>query len=131
MQFANSKTPSRPGEPTYGSYLAARRAWDERYGDLIVRARNWRLIAVLCACSSLISILGVLYLAGRSRIVPFVVAVDSLGRSIASGPAEQATAADDRLRRAMILSWVEDLRMVSTDALAQKEGDRSRVRPHR
>jgi type IV secretion system protein VirB5 len=78
-------------------------------------------MAVLCACSSLVSIVGVVYLAGRSKIVPFVVAIDSLGRSIASGPAEQATAADDRLRRAMILSWVEDLRMVSTDAVAQRK----------
>jgi type IV secretory pathway TrbF-like protein len=47
-----------------------------------------------------------------------LVAIDSLGRSIASGSAEQATAADDRLRRATILSWVENLR---TDALAQRK----------
>src|ERR1041384_5969604 len=119
MQFTNTKTPSRPDERAYSPYLAARRDWDERYGDLITRARNWRFMAVLCACSSLVSISGVLYLSGRSRLVPFVVAIDSLGRSLASGPAEQATAADDRLRRTMILSWVEDLRMVSTDALAQ------------
>ena len=78
-------------------------------------------MAVLCAGSSLVSIAGVVYLAGRSRLVPFVVAIDSLGRSIAAGPADQATAADDRLRRATILSWVEDLRTVSTDAFAQRK----------
>ena len=121
MQFANTKTSSRPDERTYSPYLAARRDWDERYGDLITRARNWRFMAVLCACSSVVSIAGVVYLAARTKLVPFVVAIDSLGRSIASGRAEEATAADDRLRRAMILSWVEDLRMVSTDALAQRK----------
>ena len=30
-------------------YLAARREWDERYGDLITRASNWRTLAVICA----------------------------------------------------------------------------------
>jgi type IV secretion system protein VirB5 len=121
MQFSNTKTKSRIDEQTYGPYLAARRDWDERYGDLITRARNWRFMAVLCALSSLVATAGVVYMAGRSRLVPFVVAIDSLGRSIASGSAEQATAADDRLRRATILSWVEDLRTVSTDALAQRK----------
>jgi type IV secretion system protein VirB5 len=121
MQFVNTKASSQPPDQPYGPYLAARRDWDERYGNLITRARNWRFMALLCALSSLVSIGGVVYLAGRSQLVPFVVAIDSLGRSIASGPAEQATAADDRLRRATILSWVEDLRMVSTDALAQRK----------
>src|SRR5689334_19408803 len=121
MPSSNTTTRPQSDERTYGPYLAARRDWDERYGDLITRARNWRRMAVLCACCSLVSIAGVVYLAGRSRLVPFVVAIDSLGRSIASGPAEQATAADDRLRRAAILSWVEDLRTVSTDALAQRK----------
>ncbi len=26
----------------HNPYLAGRREWDERYGDLITRARNWR-----------------------------------------------------------------------------------------
>ena len=29
----------------HSPYLAARREWDERYGDLITRARNWRTMA--------------------------------------------------------------------------------------
>jgi type IV secretion system protein TrbF len=106
---------------SYNPYLAARREWDERYGDLISRARNWRLMALMSAFVSLTAVAGVVYLAGRSRIVPFVVAVDSLGRSIAAGVAEQTSAVDDRLRRATILSWIEDLRMVSTDGIAQRK----------
>jgi type IV secretory pathway TrbF-like protein len=31
----------------HSPYLAARREWDERYGDLITRARNWRTMAAL------------------------------------------------------------------------------------
>ena len=46
---AIDETATRVPKPETGSnpYLAARREWDERYGDLISRARNWRLAAFL------------------------------------------------------------------------------------
>src|SRR5690349_11342094 len=91
-------------------YLAARHEWDERYGDLITRARNWRVLSALCAMTTLLATAGIVWLSAHSRIVPFVVLVDNLGRPLASGIAEQTTVSDDRLRRASILSWVEDLR---------------------
>ena len=37
----------RSGSEIYNPYLAARREWDERYGDQITRARNWRTMAFL------------------------------------------------------------------------------------
>ena len=90
----------------HNPYLAARHEWDERYGDLITRARNWRTVAVLCALTALVATAGIMWLSAHSRIVPFVVLVDSLGRPLASGIAEQATVNDDRLKRASILAWV-------------------------
>jgi type IV secretion system protein VirB5 len=102
-------------------YLAARHEWDERYGDLITRARNWRGLAALCAATTLLATAGIVWLSAHSRIVPFVVLVDSLGRPLASGIAEQTTVSDDRLKRASILAWVEDLRKVTTDGVAQRK----------
>src|SRR3954468_23674842 len=87
---------------TLNPYLAARREWDERYGNLISRERNWRRMAVLCGVTTLVAIGGIVRLSVRSHVVPFVVAVDSLGRTAAAGPAEQATAVDDRLKRATL-----------------------------
>ena len=109
-----------PDSKPYNPYLAARREWDERYGDLITRARNWRLIALTSSLVALAAVAGMAFLASRSRIIPFVVAIDSLGRPVATGLAEQATSADDRLRRATVLSWIEDLRTVTTDGVAQR-----------
>jgi len=109
-----------PDSKPYNPYLAARREWDERYGDLITRARNWRLIALTNSLVALAAVAGMAFLASRSRIIPFVVAIDSLGRPVATGLAEQATTADDRLRRATVLSWIEDLRTVTTDGIAQR-----------
>jgi type IV secretion system protein VirB5 len=102
-------------------YLAARREWDERYGDLITRARNWRALAVICAVTTLVATGGLMWLSAHSRIVPFVVLVDNLGRPLASGIAEQATVNDDRLKRASVLAWVGDLRLVTSDGVAQRK----------
>ncbi|MBV8731047.1 MAG: conjugal transfer protein, partial [Acidobacteriia bacterium] len=104
----------------HNPYLAARREWDERYGEFITRARNWRTMAAISALVALIATGGMLWQSARSRVVPFVVLVDSLGRPIASGLAEQASVGDDRLRRAVIQDWIENVRMVTTDGIAQR-----------
>jgi type IV secretion system protein VirB5 len=57
----------------------------------------------------------------QSRVTPFVVAVDGLGRVVASGPAEQGTVADDKMKRAALSQWVNDLRTVTTDGVAQRK----------
>ncbi len=69
---------------------------------------------------ALAAVAGMAFLSSHSRIIPFVVAIDSLGRPVASGLADQATTADDRLKRATVLSWIEDLRTVTTDGIAQR-----------
>src|SRR5262252_6971375 len=104
----------------HNPYLVARREWDERYGDFITRARNWRTIALISALVSLVSTGGMLWQVARSRVIPFVVLVDSLGRPVASGLAEQASVGDDRLRRAVIQDWIENVRLVTTDGVAQR-----------
>ena len=75
----------------HNPYLAARREWDERYGEFITRARNWRTMAVISALVALVATGGMLWQSARSRVIPFVVLVDSLGRPIASGLAERCT----------------------------------------
>ncbi len=105
----------------FNPYIAARREWDERYGHLITRERNWRIMALVCSLSSLVAIGGMIRLSSRSHIVPFVVAVDSLGRPVAAGAAEEASTADDRIKRATLFTWVEDLRSVTTDGIAQRK----------
>ena len=102
-------------------YLAARREWDERYGEFITRARNWRTIAMISALVALVATGGLVWLSARSHVIPFVVLIDNLGRPVASGLAEQTSGGDDRLRRAVIQDWVENLRLVTTDGIAQRK----------
>lgn len=112
---------SPTGSDSHNPYLAARREWDERYGDLITRARNWRTMAALCSLVALIATTGLVWLSTRSRVVPFVVLVDNLGRPVASGIADETPLNDDRLRRSNIFNWVESLRTVTVDGIAQRK----------
>ena len=75
----------------YNPYLAARREWDERYGNLITRERNWRIMALLSTFVALIAVGGLIRLSTKSHIVPFVVAMDPLGRTVAAGPADETS----------------------------------------
>jgi len=107
--------------PQRNPYLDARKEWDERYGSLISRANNWRRAAFAALLIALLETGGLIALAMKSKVVPYVVAIDSLGRTVASGPAEQTTAADDKLKRAALFHWVSDLRTVTIDGVAQRK----------
>jgi type IV secretion system protein VirB5 len=104
----------------YNPYLAARKEWDERYGEFITRARNWRTVALISGLVALLATGGLVWLTARSHVIPFVVLIDSLGRPVASRLAEQTTVGDDRLRRAVIQDWIESVRLVTTDGIAQR-----------
>ena len=101
-------------------YLGARKEWDERYGGLIKRAQNWRfaaMLALLVAFAEAVVILGV---ATRPKTVPYVVAVDSLGRVVASGAVERSSPVDQRMKETALSRWMQDLRGVTSDGLAQR-----------
>jgi type IV secretion system protein VirB5 len=53
--------------------------------------------------------------------VPYVVALDSLGRTVAAGPAEETANADEKLKKAALFRWIDDLRLVTSDAIAQRK----------
>jgi type IV secretory pathway TrbF-like protein len=111
----------QPVGSAFNPYVAARREWDERYGEIITRAKNWRFVAMLGALATLVAVAGIVVLSVRSKIVPFVVAIDSLGRTVAAGPAELTTTADERLKKAALFTWIEELRLVTTDPIAQRK----------
>ena len=106
---------------TNNPYIAARHEWDERYGGLITRARNWRTAALLAGVTSFLAVAGLLWSAAHSHVVPFVVLVDRLARPIAAGVADETTANDDRLKRAALCGWIENLRTVTSDGVAQRK----------
>ena len=51
-------------------YLAARDEWNERYRDLIVAARNWRLLAVTSSVVALVAVLGLIVIGAKPKVIP-------------------------------------------------------------
>jgi type IV secretion system protein VirB5 len=91
-------------------YVRARQEWDERFGDQIKSKNNWRLAAFI----------GMVAIGYRSTTVPYVVALDDVGRAVPVIPAKQVAVKDVRLQEAVVARWVTDLRTVVTDAVAQR-----------
>lgn len=114
-----SAVKGRPGEAA-NPYLAARSAWDERYGDQIARAKNWRLAAFICAAVALLAVGGLIMMARQSRLVPFVVAVNELGRPVASGLASSAPALPEQVMKAAMADFVSEWRAVTLDWAFQR-----------
>ncbi len=101
-------------------YLDARRSWDERYGDLLTRARNWRALAFVSALVALVSTTGLAVVAARNHFTTFIVAVDKRGNIASTAAADQPAPIDDKMKRAALFEWVTDLRTVTVDGLAQR-----------
>lgn len=123
--FASEKGGVVSTEEAVNPYIAARHEWDERYGSLITQARNWRTGFQISTMVALVAVVAAAWLSVHARTKVFVVALDQLGRSVAAGYADQTSAAsDDQIRRSSILNWVESLRTVTSDTVAQAKAIR-------
>jgi type IV secretory pathway TrbF-like protein len=115
----NSLEPASPAGAE-NPYLSARREWNERYGDYIARARNWRRAAFAALAVSLVLAIGVVWEAAQSKVVPYVVEVDKLGDAVPVARADRAAPADTRVVKAQLAAWIVDVRSISSDPLAEK-----------
>lgn len=101
-------------------YLAARGEWMERYGSYIADRDNWRRTALMALAIAALAVAGMVYSASQNHFIPYVVAVDRLGNSVAAGRADVASRADARIVRAQLARWVTNTRSVYVDAAAQR-----------
>ena len=101
-------------------YVRARQEWDERFGDQIKSKNNWRLAAFIAMGTTFVCVTGMVAIGYRSNTVPYVVALDDVGRAVPVIPAKQVAVKDVRLQEAVVARWVTNLRTVIADAVAQR-----------
>lgn len=101
-------------------YLDVRREWDERFGDQITRAKNWRLMAFITTGLLGLTIFAYVQLANRTQLVPYVVTVDNLGRSAFAPALADNPAANPLLVRRELEMWISQWRSVISDPPAQR-----------
>jgi len=101
-------------------YLLARREWNERYGSYIARAKVWRGIALTSLVIAAVAVGGVVHFASQNKLIPYVVEVGGDGRPLQVYYADEAQPLDQRVIRAQLAQFVQDMRSVSTDVAVQR-----------
>lgn len=103
-------------------YVEARREWNDRYGDLARATRNWQIAAAGLLVGNLVLAAGVVWLAERRVVIPYVVEVDKLGYALAAGPVarDSDVLASDRVVRYHLAAFVRGARSVIADPVALK-----------
>jgi type IV secretion system protein VirB5 len=102
-------------------YQRAGQLWDERIGSARVQAKNWRLMAFggLFLATGLSGAL--VWQSLQSRVVPYVVEVDSLGQAQAVAPADKSYTPSDPQIAWFLARFVTDVRARSLDPVLMRE----------
>lgn len=120
MKRPPKATPLDPNSPHSAVYLAARREWNERYGDYIAQANSWRLTAIAALGVAAVAVAGNVWQSSQSRVQPFVVEVNKLGDALAVQRADVAAPIPIGVIRAQLARYVQNVRAVSIDVQAER-----------
>ena len=101
--------------------LRGRYEFHRSFSDLARGKRNWQWAAALSLVLLGFAVVGLVTLATQSRVVPYVVEVDRMGRAEAVAPAEAVPLAEDRVVVAALSSFVTSIRTVYADPVAQRD----------
>ena len=101
--------------------LRGRGEFHAMFADLARGKRNWQLTAFGLLGLTIVLAIGLVTLATQSRITPYVVEVDRLGRAQAIAPADRIQPADQRVTTAQLASFLRDIRTVLPDPAAQAD----------
>ena len=103
--------PSPEGRP----FLKGRVEFERFFGDLALRRRSWRSVAVLALSVNLVLTIGFVRLAHKRKVVPYIVELDALGQTRAVGKLT-AVEAPERAVIAALRQYVHNLRTIPSDA---------------
>lgn len=102
-------------------YLHGRREFESVFTDVAKAKRNWQLVAFGATAVALVLAVSLGVTATQSRIVPYVVEVDQLGRAQAFGAAQRLRAPDQRVITSQLAGFVRDVRTVLVDPAGQAD----------
>lgn len=102
-------------------YQKAQEEWDNRIGAARVQARNWRIIALSLAGICALLAAGLIFQSAKSKVVPYVVQVNSEGLVQAAGPAMRTNYTPSKAVLQYFLSqFVTYVRSVPLDPVVAK-----------
>ena len=102
-------------------YQRAGQVWDDRIGSARVQAKNWRLafFGMLVLSGGLAG--GLVWQSARGTVVPWVIEVDKLGRSLAVAPAVADYQPTDPQIAWHLARFIEEVRSVPADPVVLRQ----------
>ncbi len=112
------KLTTPPPEAVLKLYQLSRQEWDNRFGDRVKAAANWRLAFFASQLALVFTIALCGYLGAQPKSVPHVIEVDRIGAAHYRGPvgegAKKYTLSDQAIRY-HLRTFVVDIRTISSD----------------
>jgi type IV secretion system protein VirB5 len=102
-------------------YEAARQEWNERFGEYVNGARQWRITAFAALGLSAIGFGFGLWQSTKTKLIPYIVQVDEIGAVAYSGPVPSTTQTDPRIIKASLITFISNLRGVTSDPILQRQ----------
>ncbi|QDX27023.1 conjugal transfer protein TrbF [Sphingomonas suaedae] len=102
-------------------YQRAGQAWDDRIGSSRVQARNWRLACFAALALLALSIAGLIGMAMRGTITPWVVQIDKMGEAQAIAPADADYRPSDPQIAYHLARFVENFRGIPADPVVLRQ----------
>jgi type IV secretion system protein VirB5 len=105
------------------AYFKARQSWDERLGDAVIRAKNWRLAFFAEALLLLLLASALLFKLNQPQVIPVIVGIDkSTGEPTVLGPAsEQKYVPDAPEIKYFLAQFIRFVRSVPSDQVLIKQ----------
>ena len=107
-------------------YIKARKEYDEITHNINASKQNWQRIAFILGLALIISITSNIFTIKKAHIVPYIVEVDNLGRSLAMSEAKEMPLNDERIIKAFVYQYIDMSRSVISDPEALRK-DLTRV----
>ena len=96
-------------------YLNGTRTWNDFISGQVAQRKMWQVTALTSLMCMMLCIMGVIYIGSQSKITPYIVEVDSLGRSQFMGVIPTYDDVDQRVMNVMLTDFISDYRTVSSD----------------
>ena len=102
-------------------YQRAAQAWDDRIGSARVQARNWRLACFAALALLAAAIAGLIGMAMRGTVTPWIVQVDKIGEAQAVAPADSAYHPSDPEIAYHLARFIENFRGIPADPVVLRQ----------
>lgn len=96
-------------------YLNGTRTWNDFISSQVAQRKMWQVTALASLMCVMLCIMGVVYIGSQSKIMPYIVEVDSIGRSQFMGVIPTYENIDQRVINVVLSDFISDYRTVSSD----------------